>query len=72
MKQNDNALFNIRRNSHFTRQELEKVSGVCERNIINLENDADSLHNAKMQTLMKLAKALGCRVRDFFPNENCI
>lgn len=72
MKQSDNALYNIRHKSRYTRQELEKVSGVCERNIINLESNNESLQNAKLITLMKLAKALGCRVRDFLPNEKCI
>lgn len=62
----------IRKAKGLSRRELAEKSGVCEYNIVRLENLTDDPRTTKLLTLMKLAKALGCRVKDFFPKEKYI
>lgn len=67
-----NELQKIRKSCRYTRDELEKVSGVNKYTIKALESGRYEIENAKISTLIKLARALGCRVRDFFPDERNI
>ena len=55
-----------------SRQELAKASGVNEFTIQALEDGRNDPNNAKLSTLINLAKALNCRVRDFYPDEKHI
>lgn len=62
----------IRKAKHLTRKELSEKSGVHEKTIQFLEKKIANPEEAKMGTLVKLAKALKCKVRDFYPCEKCI
>lgn len=62
----------IRKAKGLTRKELAKESGVGEMTIVCLEDGKNDPNNAKLSTLVKLAKALHCKVRDFYPNERSI
>ena len=55
-----------------TRQELAEKSDVDLETIKRIETGITPLKKAKLTTLMNLAKALNCKVRDFFPNEKII
>ena len=68
----DNELFKMRRKARYTREELANVSGVDKNTIQALEVGKTDMSNAKLSTMIKLAKALSCKVRDFFPNEKSI
>lgn len=59
----------IRKRKGFTRKELAAKSGVHEMTIRALETGINNPYDAKVSTLLKLATALGCRVRDFYPSE---
>lgn len=65
-------LRNIRESKHLSRRELAELSGVNEQTIVALEIGKNDPFEAKMSTLIKLAKALHCKVRDFYPCEKCI
>ena len=65
-------LKDIRKEKHLSRRELAETSGVHEQTIRFLEEDIDNPTDAKLSTLTKLAKALHCRVRDFYPDERNI
>ena len=65
-------LKNIRTGKNLSRRELAEMSGVSEQNIQRLEDFTSDPREAKLLTLEKLAKALRCRVRDFFPKEKYI
>jgi transcriptional regulator with XRE-family HTH domain len=66
------TLQTIRKNNHLSRRELADKSGVSADTIAHLENGTTDIRQAKLQTLYDLAKALHCKVRDFFPNEKII
>lgn len=65
------ALKDIRKAQGLSREELAEKSGVAKQNIQRLELSDDPT-TAKLSTLIKLAKALGCKVGDFFPQEKYI
>jgi transcriptional regulator with XRE-family HTH domain len=62
----------IRKAKGLTLQELADKSGVKIETIRSLEYEINNPNNAKISTLIKLAKALKCKVRDFYPCEKCI
>ncbi|MBQ2636985.1 MAG: helix-turn-helix transcriptional regulator [Methanobrevibacter sp.] len=62
----------IRKEKGLTLQELADKSNVKVETIRALELKINDPSNAKMSTLVKLAKALKCKVRDFYPCEKCI
>lgn len=62
----------IRKAKGLSRRELAEKSGVNEMSIVFLENGRNDPNNAKLSTLVKLAKALKCKVRDFYPQEKYI
>lgn len=62
----------IRKAKELSRRELAEKSGVAEQNIQRLESMTDDPRTAKLITLIKLAKALHCKVRDFYPQEKNI
>ena len=55
-----------------SRRELAELSGVNEQTIVALENNKTDVSAAKLDTLIKLARALKCKVRDFYPDERNI
>ena len=57
-------LLSIRKKKGMTQEELCEKSGVSRATIVYLENDAST--NTTTTTLVKLANALGCSVRDLF------
>ena len=62
----------IRKRKGLTRPQLAQLSGVHQETIKALERGINNPYDAKMNTLIKLAKALNCRVRDFYPCEKNI
>ena len=66
------ALKDIRKSKHLSRRELAEQSGVHEQTIRFLEEEINDPQDAKLSTLTKLAKALHCKVRDFYPNEKSL
>lgn len=68
----DFRLEEIRKAQHLTRRELSEISGVHEKTINFLERKINDPQQAKLETLVKLATALHCRVRDFYPCEKHI
>ena len=66
------ALKDIRKEKHLSRRELAEQSGVNEQTIRFLEEEINDPTNAKLSTLVKLARALKCRVKDFYPCEKTI
>ena len=58
----------IRKEKGLTMQELANKSGVKLETIRALELGINDPSNAKMSTLVKLANALHCKVRDFYPD----
>lgn len=68
----DFELENIRKAKHLTRRELAFKSGVHVMTITKLENGENNYEEAKISTLISLAKALKCKVRDFYPCEKHI
>ena len=62
----------IRKAKGLTLQELADKSGVKIETIRSLEYEINNPNNAKISTLIKIAKALKCKVRDFYPCEKCI
>ena len=59
----------IRKQRGLTREELAELSGVSKDTIQALENGRTNAENVKISTLVRLAKALKCRVLDLLPNE---
>ena len=59
----------IRESKGFARRELELLSGVKELTIHNLEVGATNVDNVKLSTLIRLAKALKCKVIDLLDND---
>ena len=68
----DFNLREIRESKHLSRNELAQLSGVNESTIKFLEMGINNPDEAKISTLIKLAGALKCRVRDFYPSEKRI
>ena len=66
------ALETIRKNKSLSRRELAAQSGVHEQTIKFLELGINDPFEAKLGTLVKLATALKCKVRDFYPCEKRI
>mgnify|MGYP001165612412 CR=1 FL=1 len=66
------ALKEVRLKKGFTRVKLAEVSKVPLNTIRALESGANNPNKAKLQTLVDLAKALKCRVRDFYPDTKLI
>lgn len=62
----------IRKAKELSRRELAEKSGIKEMTIVCLESEINDPNNAKLSTLVKLAKALHCKVRDFYPQEKNI
>ena len=62
------ALEEIRKQKGLSRRELAEKSGVNEQTISFLESGINNPSFAKIDTLVKLAKALKCKVRDFYPD----
>lgn len=70
-----NETFNlekIRKSKHLSRKELGEKCGVHPQTITFLETQINNPYDAKISTLVKLAKALHCKVRDFYPCEKHI
>lgn len=65
-------LKDIRKEKHLSRRELAEQSGVNEQTIRFLEEEINDPTNAKLSTLVKIAGALHCKVRDFYPCEKNI
>ena len=64
-----NHLERIRREQGLSRRELELLSGVKQVTIQHLEKGITNADNVKLSTLIKLAKALHCKVVDLLsPN----
>lgn len=62
----------IRINKNLSRRELALKSGVNEQTIVSLEMERNDPSEAKLSTLVKLATALNCKVKDFYPDEKRI
>ena len=65
-------LEDIRKKNNLSRRELSEKSGVHQATIVALENGINNPYEAKLTTLMKLAQALKCKVRDFYPCDKFI
>ena len=59
----------IRKENRLTRRELELLSGVKQETIHHLEKGITNADNVKLSTLVKLAKALHCKVVDLLDND---
>ena len=62
----------MRKSKNLSRRELAEKSGVSEPTIVSLENSRNDPGAAKLSTLVALARALKCRVKDFYPEEKVI
>lgn len=58
----------IRKGKNLSRRELAEKSGISEQTIVSLENSRNDPGAAKLSTLVALAKALKCKVKDFYPD----
>ena len=65
-------LEDIRKKNNLSSRELSEKSGVHQATIVALENGINNPYEAKLTTLMKLAQALKCKVRDFYPCDKFI
>lgn len=54
----------LRRKADMTQAQLSQKSGVATSTISRIE--IDGINDAKVDTLLKLAEAIGCRIGDFF------
>ena len=61
-----------RQAKHLSRRELAEKCGINEQTIKFLEKGINNPFEAKISTLVKLASALKCKVRDFYPCEKHI
>lgn len=59
----------IRKEKGLSRRELELLSGVKQLTIHHLENGTTDVNNVKLSTLIKLAKALKCKVIDLLSKD---
>lgn len=62
-------LKDIRENKGFSRRELATLSGVNVNTINFLENGWNNVENVRLSTLVKLSKALHCKVVDLVDND---
>ena len=62
----------IRTQKGISRHDLSQISKIHEETIYALESGTNNPLNAKLSTLITLAKALKCKVRDFYPEEKSI
>ena len=67
--ENLHNLERIRREKGFSREELAKLSGVQNTTIHYLEKGITDVNNVKLSTLVKLAKALHCKVIDLLDKD---
>lgn len=66
------ALADIRKKRGLSVLKLSELSGVFKQTIYNLEDGTTPYQKVFLETLVKLAHALNCRVRDFYPWEKGI
>ena len=59
-----NNLQRKRREQKMTRKQLSLKSGISERTIESYEQGLRDIKNAKIETIIKLSKALNCEVKD--------
>ena len=59
----------IRKEKNLTLSDLSKLSGVALLTIQKLETGTTPITQAKLDTLIKIAKALKCSVADLLPKE---
>lgn len=59
----------IRTTKGLSRRELAELSGINENTIVALEMGKNDPSEAKLSTLIKLARALHCKVRHLYPDE---
>ena len=62
----------IRLKKGISRRELAELSKVNENTINALEMGYNDAKQAKLSTLVALARVLKCKVKDFYPDEKCI
>lgn len=67
--ENLHNLERIRKEQKLSRRELALLSGVKEVSIQYLEKGFVNVNNVKLSTLIKLAKALHCKVVDLLDND---
>lgn len=67
--ENLHNLERIRKEQHLSRRELELLSGVKQVSIHHLEKGLVDVNNVKLSTLIKLAKALHCKVVDLLEKD---
>lgn len=53
-----------RKEQKMTRKELSLKSGISERTIESYEQKRRNINKAKIETLIKLSKALNCKIKD--------
>lgn len=59
----------IRHEKCFSRRDLALLSGVSKETIQSLEQGINNVEQVKLATLIKLSKALKCKVSDLLPKE---
>ena len=64
-----NKLLELRKKYRYTREELERVSGVSHATIQKLENGSLQFENCKLTTLIALASAFGIKVASLLPSD---
>ena len=62
----------VRESRGITRQQLSETSGVNIRTIEAYEQEKKDINNAKLKTLLRLCKALGCNLEDIIDDEETI
>lgn len=66
------SLKTIRESRGITRQQLSELSGVNVRLIERYEQGERDINGAKLKTLLKLCKTLGCELKDIVDDEETI
>lgn len=62
----------IRESRGITRQQLSELSGVNVRMIERYEQGERDINGAKLKTLLKLCKTLGCELKDIVDDEETL
>lgn len=65
----ENRLLELRKRYRYSREELERVSGINHGTIQKLENGSLQFENCKLITLISLASAFHVPVVSILPNE---
>ena len=65
-------LKDIRLKKGVSRVKLANLSKIPLETIKALENGKNDPNNAKLSTLVALARALKCKVKDFYPNDKAL